>query len=135
MFNSISLSMNKPCPVGTLGLLIDKEHPALKGFPTEIYSTAQWYDIVTDSRTAVLDNLGVSSVVRTMDNCGRNHDLGTVFEVKTGGGRLMVCTARLDSKKSLPCVRLLNCLTSYVRSEEFEPRETVDIAALDSIFG
>lgn len=134
MFNSISVSMNKPSPVGTLGLLIDNAHPALADFPSEIYSTAQWYDIVEGSRTAMLDGMGISSVVRTMDNCGRNHDLGTVFEVNAGGGRLIVCTSPVDKKDSLPCVRLLNALSSYARSDAFAPCQDADIGELDKIF-
>lgn len=135
MFDSISVSMNKPRPVGTLGLLIDKAHPALSGFPTEIYSTPQWYDIVTGSRTAILDGLGITSIVRTIDNCGRNHDLGTVFEVCTGGGKLLVCTSPLYEKTSLPCQRLAASLWEYVRSDSFAPVQSADIKILDGIFG
>lgn len=136
MFRSISESMKKPVPTGTLGLLIDKKHPALSDFPTESYSTAQWYDIVSNSRTAILDGTGIEPIVRTIDNCERNHNLGTVFEVKTGGGKLLVCTAALDEHKdSLPCAALLKCLSEYVDSEQFEPSQTAEIEVLDRLFG
>lgn len=135
MFNSISMSMNKPSPVGTLGLLIDTSHPALAHFPTEYYSTPQWYDAVTDSRTAILDGTGIVPIVRTIDNNERNHDLGTIFEVSAGGGKLLVCTARLDKKtSSLPCIQLFNSLTEYAASDKFTPEQTADIAVLDNIF-
>lgn len=135
MFNSISLSMKKPSPVGTLGLLIDNTNAALSEFPSEIYSTPQWYDAVTDSRTAILDGTGIEPVVRTMDNCGRNHSLGTIFEVNAGGGQLLVCTARLDKKTdSLPCRRLLKSLSDYVKSDSFKPSQSAEIAVLDGIF-
>lgn len=136
MFRSISESMKKPVPVGTLGLLIDKKHPALKGFPTESYSTAAWYDIVNCSRTAILDGTGIEPIVRTIDNCERNHSLGTIFEVKSGCGKLLVCTAALDENtNSLPCRALLKSLTEYVSSEKFDPSQTVDIETLDVLFG
>jgi hypothetical protein len=135
MFNSISVSMNKPSPVGTLGLLIDKENPALSEFPTEIYSTPQWYDAVTDSSAAILDGTGLETIVRTIDNCGRNHSLGTIFEVQTGGGKLLVCTLRLDKKQeSLPCRQLLKSLKDYVASDRFDPVQSVDTDVLDKIF-
>lgn len=135
MFRSISESMKKPVPTGTLGLLIDKKHPALGDFPTESYSTANWYDIVSCSRTAILDGTGIEPIVRTIDNCERNHSLGTVFEVKAGGGKLLVCTAALDEQKnSLPCQTLLKSLTEYVSSEKFEPSQTVEIDVLDKLF-
>ncbi|MDE6710584.1 MAG: beta-glucuronidase, partial [Oscillospiraceae bacterium] len=136
MFRSISESMKKPVPTGTLGLLIDKKHPALESFPTESYSTAGWYDIVSCSRTAILDGTGIEPIVRTIDNCERNHSLGTIFEVKAGGGKLLVCTAALDEQKnSLPCGALLKSLSEYVSSEKFEPAQTVEIDVLDKIFG
>ena len=136
MFRSISESMKKPVPTGTLGLLIDKKHPALESFPAESYSTAQWYDIVSCSRTAILDGTGIEPIVRTIDNCERNHSLGTIFEVKAGGGKLLVCTAALDEQtNSLPCGALLKSLSEYVSSEKFEPAQTVEIEVLDKIFG
>lgn len=136
MFRSISESMKKPVPTGTLGLLIDKKHPAFENFPTESYSTAGWYDIVSCSRTAILDGTGIEPIVRTIDNCERNHSLGTIFEVKAGGGKLLVCTAALDEQKnSLPCQALLKSLTEYVSSEKFEPSQTVEIEVLDELFG
>lgn len=135
MFSSISESMNKPLPVGTLGLLIDTKHPALKNFPTEMYSTPQWYDAVTDSRTLILDGTGIEPIVRTIDNCKRNHSLGMIFEVQTGGGRLLVCTAHLDRKQSsAACAKLLEGLGEYVRSEKFSPVQSVDIGRLDKYF-
>lgn len=135
MFSSISKSMNKPVPVGTLGILADKEHPLFEEFPTESYSTAQWYDIITGSRTAVLDGLGLKLIVRTIDNCERNHDLGTLFEAAAGNGKLMVCTAALDRKAdSLPCRQLLSSILSYMNSDKFAPAQTADIAKLREIF-
>ncbi len=52
MFASISESMNRPKPVGTMGLYIQSEHPALAEFVTEKYETPQWWDIITDAKAA-----------------------------------------------------------------------------------
>ncbi|MGN0598359.1 MAG: beta-glucuronidase [Oscillospiraceae bacterium] len=135
MFNSISVSMKKPSPVGTLGLLVDKDNAALNGFPSEIYSTAQWYDAVEDSRTAILDGLPIEPIVRTIDTNARNHSLGTIFEARTGGGRLLVCTARLDKKPdSIPCRQLYKSLSEYVNSESFKPTAEISLSELDKIF-
>lgn len=135
MFNSISVSMKKPSPVGTLGLLIDKDNAALDGFPSESYSTAQWYDVAEGSRTAILDGIPIEPIVRTIDTNARNHSLGTVFEVKTGGGKLLVCTARLDKKTdSVSCRQLYKSLADYVNSDGFDPKKSVSINVLDNIF-
>ena len=135
MFNSISVSMKKPSPVGTLGLLVDKNNAALNGFPSEIYSTAQWYDAVEGSRTAILDGLPIEPIVRTIDTNARNHSLGTIFEARTGGGRLLVCTARLDKKTdSVPCRQLYKSLSEYVNSDSFKPTAEISLSELDKIF-
>ena len=135
MFNSISLSMNRATPVGTLGLLIDETHPALAAFPTKKYSTAQWYDVVTDSRAVKLDGLGLASIVRTMDNCERNHDLATIFEAKVGEGSLLCCTAHLDRKTDSPaCSKLLESLAAYASSDTFAPAQSIPVEKLDELF-
>lgn len=92
MFRSISESMNKPEPIGTLGLLIDNEHPIFKYFPTKYYTTPQWYDMVSNSRAVVLDGKDIEPIVWTVDNFERNHKLGNIFEVDVKKGRLMVST-------------------------------------------
>lgn len=136
MFDGISRSMNRTRPIGTLGLLIDKEHPALEGFAPEEYSTPQWYDVVTDSRTMILDGTGIRPIVRTIDNCGRNHSLGMLFEAQVGDGRLLVCTAHPERKadSSIACRALLRCLTHYVQSGAFQPMQAVKISVLDKLF-
>ncbi len=134
MFSSISESMNKPLPVGTLGLLIDKEHPALAKFASETYSTAQWYDIVSRSRALIIDGTAIKPIVRTIDNCKRNHSLATIFEVKAGGGRLLVCTADLINSKSPACQWLLESLASYAASNKFKPTQSIAIELIDKFF-
>ena len=73
--------MKKPDPVGTMGLLIDNEHPALAGFAGEKYSTPQWWEIVQNSRSVILDDFkGEKNViVRTIDN----FDATTIFHSST----------------------------------------------------
>ncbi len=136
MFDGISRSMNRTRPIGTLGLLIDQSHPALKGFASEEYSTPQWYDVVTDSCTMILDGTEICPIVRTIDNCERNHSLGMLFEVGVGEGRLLVCTAHLERKAevSLACRTLLGCLIHYVQSDAFQPLQKVEISVLDKLF-
>ena len=97
MFRSISESIGKEIPVGTLGLLIQKEHPALSGFPTRTYSTPQWFSIVSESRSTILDSTEIMPIVQTIDNFERNHRLGLVYEVELTDldCTLLVCTSNL----------------------------------------
>ena len=135
MFRSISESVGRPEPVGTLGLLIDPTHPALAAFPSDYYSTPQWYDIVTDSPAAILDGTGITPILRTIDNCERNHSLSILWEAKAAGGSILVCTAPLDLRReSLPCRQLLRSLLGYIRSDRFQPAAELTPGQLADFF-
>lgn len=131
MFRSISESMGKPVPVGTHGLLIQKDHSIFKFFPTKIHTTAQWYDIVSNSRAMIMDGSDIEPIVWTIDNFERNHKLGNLFEAKVGVGRLFVCTSNLRKlQDSYPARWLEYSILQYMSSEEFEPNVEIRIEEL-----
>lgn len=135
MFRSISESMGKPVPIGTLGLLIDKDHPIFNSFPTEYYTTAQWYDIVSNSRALIMDGNTVDPLVWTIDNFERNHKLGNMIELKVEEGKLLICTSNLRNlKDSYPAKWLEYSILRYMSSKEFEPETGVSIEDLSSLF-
>jgi hypothetical protein len=119
MFRSISESMEKEIPVGTLGLLIDKAHPALAQFPSETYSTPQWYSIVTASRSTILDDTDIRPIVQTIDNFERNHRLGLLYEQTLDdlGATLLICTSdlpRLIKEGHAEAAQLMKSLVAYI---------------------
>ncbi|BCN29348.1 sugar-binding domain-containing protein [Anaeromicropila herbilytica] len=135
MFRSISESMKKPVPIGTHGLLIQKEHPVFKQFPTEYYSTPEWYDIVENSRALILDGKKIEPIVWTIDNFERNHKLGNIFEVKVGDGKLLVCTSNLRRlTESDPAKWLEHSILKYMSSEKFEPVAEIQVKDVDQLF-
>lgn len=124
MFRSISESMNKPVPIGTLGLTIEKEHQALKMFGSHTHSTPQWYSIVSNSTGAILDGTAIKPIVQVIDNVERNHKLGLLFEAKCMGGNLLVCTGKLAQlPEDIAAKNLYHGLLSYALSEDFAPEE------------
>jgi hypothetical protein len=123
MFRSISESMGKEIPVGTLGLLIDHAHPALAQFPSETYSTPQWYSIVTASRSTILDDTDIRPIVQTIDNFERNHRLGLLYEqvLDDLGATLVICTSdlpRLIKEGYVEAAQLMKSLLAYVAGAE-----------------
>ena len=121
MFRSISESMNKEIPIGTMGLLIRKEHPALSGFPTNTYSTPQWWDIVMNSASTILDHTAIIPIVQTIDNFERNHRLGLIYEIQIAGTNapLIICTSPLkdlamEGHATAAC--LLHSLCEYAKN-------------------
>lgn len=135
MFRSISESMEKPVPIGTMGLKIDNEHPALVGFSSEKWTTPQWYDIVTHADCAVLDDTEIRPIVQMIDNFERNHRLGILFECRVGSGSLLVCTSRLSEITDRPeAAQFARGILSYAASAAFAPEQMVDMAVLSKIF-
>lgn len=135
MFRSISESVGKPVPIGTMGLLIDYKHPALKYFPSEFYTTPQWFDIVSRSNSTILDGIISAPIVQTIDNFERNHMLGLIFEVKIGEGKLLVCTAELDYlQDSISAKWLYYSLKKYVSTEKFEPKEKMALEVFKRLY-
>ncbi|MDR0974507.1 MAG: beta-glucuronidase [Ruminococcus sp.] len=136
MFSEISEKQNKPLPTGTLGLLIDKNHKALAGFPCKMHSTPQWYDIVTSSCSIILDGEEqITPIVSVIDNVCRNHKLGLIFEAKVGNGKLLICMANLFRlKTSAPSIALLDSLLSYMNTPDFNPTAELSPAKFRIMF-
>ena len=110
--------MNKPDPVGTMGLLIDNEHPALAGFGGEKYSTPQWWEIVQNSRSEILDDCaeGKKVIVRTIDNFDRNHNLALLYEYEKDGGKVVVCNCDFEKLSCSPEGRaFVKSVVDYVK--------------------
>lgn len=125
MFRSISESMNRPVPVGTMGLLIDNSHPVFHEFPTEEYSTYPWWNIVQHSKSIIMDEADRSwnPVVQTIDNFERNHKLSFLVECSVGAGNLLVCALDADKVSDTPEGRqFLSSLAGYMKSAAFKPQ-------------
>lgn len=90
MFKSISESMNRRVPIGTLGLLIDTKSPLLAEFPCEYYTNPQWYDIVSHSHSEEL-SADITPDVWVIDNPQRAKRLGLLW--RDNGA--VCCSARL----------------------------------------
>ena len=87
-----------PDQPGTMGLLINQNHKALKNFPTDFYSNWQWWDLTIKSKTLNADTLPDKAIiVRVIDNFVRNQSLNNLFEAKLGTGRLVFCSIDINS--------------------------------------
>ena len=121
-----------PKQPGTMGLLCDPAHPALRDFPTESHSDWQWWDPALRSRSVVLDGTAATPIVRVIDNFMRNHSLANVFEARVGNGRLLFCAIDIASNlETRPVARQLRAsLFSYTASPDFAPQTELTADAL-----
>lgn len=113
-----------PKQAGTMGILCNPQHPALRDFPTDYHSDWQWWDLNTKSTTLIIDSLrGGQSIVDMIDNFTNNRRLSILFEGTVGKGKLIVTTIDLHSDPgNRPVARqMLRSLTRYMNSDGFNP--------------
>ena len=78
MFRSISESMGKPVPIGTLGLCIDAAHPWVSRFALDYCTTPAWYQLI---QHAHCENANCAApVVQMIDNTERCQRLCLLWE-------------------------------------------------------
>jgi hypothetical protein len=136
MFKSISESAKKPVSPGTLSLLTDPKHPALRLFPTDGHTNWQWFSIIKASKSIILDSTDHSyrPIVQVIDNLERDHKLGLVFEFKVGTGKLLVCSAALNLIMQKPeAQQLYRSLIQYMQTADFNPSYEISKQKLQSI--
>lgn len=136
MFRSICEGKQAEPAPGTLGILCDEQHPAFHSFPTEFHSNWQWWPIVMNSHSLILDDLPESfrPIVQVIDNFERNHKLALIFEAKVGEGSLLVCASDLLGQQDKPEVRqLIHSLLNYAASEDFKPSDKLSIEQVRGI--
>jgi hypothetical protein len=122
----------------TMSILCDPQHPALARFPTGMQTDWQWFDLLENSRSIVLDSLpaGFTPIVRVIDNYARNHKLGNLFEARVGKGRLLVSSIDLVNKlDQRPANRqLLHSLAAYMESDAFQPSSELSPEQVGALF-
>ncbi len=124
-----------PNQPSSMGLLINKEHPAFDFFPTDSHSNWQWWDLCIQSKSIDIDSLNVRPLVRVIDNFVTNRKLASVFEAKVGKGKLIFSsidlTNNLDNRQVARQLRY--SLLRYMESEAFKPSGFLDLNALNFI--
>ncbi|MEL7482831.1 MAG: sugar-binding domain-containing protein, partial [Planctomycetota bacterium] len=122
----------------TLGALIDADHPALAGFPTDEHVSWQWWDILFKSKPIPLGGLSspIDPIVRPIDDWVDPRSLGLIFEARVGEGRVLVCGVDLETNlDGRPAARALRAsLLEYVGSDAFAPQQRLEAWELTRLF-
>ncbi|MBP1637249.1 MAG: beta-glucuronidase [Bacteroidetes bacterium] len=122
----------------TMGVLVKNNHPAFKYFTSEKYTNWQWWEIIANSKTMVLDKTtaDLRPLVQTIDTYDRNLKEGSVFEAKVGKGKLLFVA--IDFEKNIEnrpaSQQLLYSLKQYANSDDFNPTSTIFIDYLTKMF-
>ncbi|MCF3111924.1 glycoside hydrolase family 2 [Niabella sp. CC-SYL272] len=116
-----------PDQPGTMGILCNPRHPALQHFPTAFHSDWQWWDLITYSKTMIIDSLpAMTPVVRVIDNFFKNRKMANVLEARVGKGKLLMTSVNItNALDQRPEARQLRySFIRYMNSAQFMP-ETV----------
>lgn len=125
-------------PSGTMGPVLDPDHPAFAAFPTEGHGDWQWWHLLTNARPVTLEDApdDYRPIVQMADNVERNRKLGVVFETAVDDGNLLVCTIDLFACAEQPTARQFYAsLAAYARSDAFDPEREVSEAILRKLIG
>jgi hypothetical protein len=118
-----------PNQPGTMGILCDPKHSALRDFPTSFYSDWQWWDLITSSKTMIIDSLPpITPIVRVIDNFYKNRKMAGIIEAKVGNGQLVVCAMNISKDlEQRPAARQLRySLEQYMAGAQFKPTVTLN---------
>ncbi|MFT3682097.1 MAG: glycoside hydrolase family 2 TIM barrel-domain containing protein [Ferruginibacter sp.] len=122
-----------------LGAVIQKEHPALKLFPTNAALDWQWQDLCDKARGFILNDLpkNYRPIIQPVDDYHFGNQLGSLFELKTNnGGQLLVCGYNLTVKndRNIQAAQLKRSLLNYMQSAAFKPATIVNNEWLTKTF-
>ncbi|HIZ83689.1 MAG TPA: discoidin domain-containing protein, partial [Firmicutes bacterium] len=129
-FSTAFWSTNDQTQPGTLGLLMDPEHPLFDAFPTDYHSDYQWWAMSRQGRAMNLESLTdaegnhIQPLVTVIDGGFGDLDrLGLLYEAAVGNGKLMVSSMGLDELQyDYPEAKALrNAILEYMNSDAFNP--------------
>jgi hypothetical protein len=122
----------------TLGLLCNPAHPLFAQFPTEASSNYQWQDIVSHAQVILLDGFAknLRPLIQPIDDWFTNRRLSLAFEGRVGKGKLLVCSADLDTDiTKRPAARQLKySLLQYMNGSRFNPANELSVEQLNALF-
>ena len=124
--------------IETLGAFIDNDHPALANFPTDNFASWNWWNLCQGAKAFDLTNApeAIDPIVQPVSDFHFSKRLGSIFEVKVGEGKLLVCGYDIsEAKDSFPEINQLRfSILEYMNSGSFNPEKEFDTNYLKTLF-
>lgn len=125
-------------PPHTTGLFVESDHAALSQFPTDSYSDLQWWELCNRAQVMQLSEFPTDfqPIVQSIDTWFVSRKVGMLFEAKVLNGRLMMTTMDLTSDLAHrhAARQMRSSLLSYMASEAFQPKYTIDTQLIEHLF-
>ena len=120
----------------TIGMHLQDKHPVFKSFPTQSHSDWQWQSVYKGARAFYINEFPASykPMAQPVDDFHRNNKLASIFELKVGAGKLLVCGFDLSDTLNLPAQHLKQSIFNYMESTAFAPTYTLPASRLQQMF-
>lgn len=120
----------------TIGMIVRDKHPLFARFPTESHSDWQWQSIYKDARAFYINDYpeNYKPIAQPIDDFHRNNKLASIFELKVGKGKLLVCGFDLKDESNPAARQLKSSILHYMNSTDFNPAYERDIVSLQKMF-
>ncbi|MHB1462555.1 MAG: glycoside hydrolase family 2 protein [Armatimonadota bacterium] len=122
---------------GTMGMLVQHKHPALRLFPTKEHSDWLWEDLNLKSRPMDITGLPreLKPIIQVIDDFGRNTRLADLIEARLGKGRIIICSMDITSDLTArPAAALLRqSILAYMVTDKFEPKIEITADQMKSL--
>ncbi len=117
------------------GIICNENHNIFKEFPTSAYADFQWKHPIDHSTAADVSFLpeNFEFIVEPVPNFYSNARRSPLFEAKVGKADILFCGFDLNVKNNT-VKALKNSIFKYVSSQEFTPKQKLDIDAMHKIF-
>lgn len=117
---------------GSMGQLINADHPVFDNFPTEFHTNWQWWAMA--SQRAVILPERYDAIVAEMDSYAFLRPMAQLLECRCEKGKLLFSTMGLQDLQQYPEARaLLHAIYQYMESEKFETEQEIELSVLESL--
>jgi len=117
----------------TLGLYVNRAHPALKNFPTDNYGNYQW-EPITHGRSFVMNYYPeLIPIAQPISDFHINDKLASIFECKVGKGKLIVCGYDILNLEDPVSRQMQFSLLNYMNESNCNPVVSIETDELKKI--
>ncbi|KAA1260767.1 Beta-galactosidase [Rubripirellula obstinata] len=127
-----------PNQPGSLGTVIDADHPIFADFPTSTHTDWQWWELLATSTSISGSEFGddFKPMMQFIDKYNRNDLPAILWEAKVGDGSLLVCSLDIESdpQKRIVAAQLKRSVLSYINGSQFAPTHQLEPQQLVKLF-
>lgn len=125
-------------PPHTTGAYIDNTHPVFGDFPTDDWSSLQWWELLNRATVMNFDEFpkDFQPTVQTIDTWFVSRKAGMLFEANVLKGKLLMTTIDITTHPDARIVarQLRRSILRYMEGNQFRPAFTIDISTIKDLF-